>query len=476
MKRHIVSKKIIIIALLILFIIAAPVVSYMTCKQHSIEANGHISYEDGDEDIKSLTEDEPAEPLFEEEDMAVKTKPEEADAERETGETPAEGRNIYVPEDYVSIQEAIDAAKDGDTVIVSPGYYEENITFKGKRIILRSTAPEKNEVVNSTVIDGKGTGPVVSFTSFETNESVLQGFTITGGYTHKSGGGIFIQNASPSIKNNRIIKNQAMEYGGGVYILDWSSPVLRDNEISYNISEMGGGGVALLYSLPVQIKHNHFEGNRTSFGSALYLGPYCAVILGDPDQNSYGGNGVSNVYRHPVTEKQGGTRIRALRNYDQVISQLGEPLHIDGMGPGMGGYEVVFYYDGLELVLEGPEPYSEKTEQYRATVLSYRIYSEEFIAASEIRVGDPATAVIATYRYDEDVDYKPDDGWEYLYYEEFGPDDNGTVTFAEGMLFYDLSDGGPIGMRYSGGIKNSCGGHSTYYEIKNGVVDSIEIW
>jgi len=45
---------------------------------------------------------------------------------------------FYVPDDYLTIQEAIDDVEDGDIVIVSPGTYAENINFNGKGITLGS--------------------------------------------------------------------------------------------------------------------------------------------------------------------------------------------------------------------------------------------------------------------------------------------------------------------------------------------------
>lgn len=51
------------------------------------------------------------------------------------------GRTISVPKDYSTIQAAIDAAEDGDTIVAAPGTYRETINFKGKNIILQSEDP-----------------------------------------------------------------------------------------------------------------------------------------------------------------------------------------------------------------------------------------------------------------------------------------------------------------------------------------------
>ena len=45
---------------------------------------------------------------------------------------------IYVPDDYPTIQGAINAAVDFDTIIVRPGTYVENIDFAGKAITVKS--------------------------------------------------------------------------------------------------------------------------------------------------------------------------------------------------------------------------------------------------------------------------------------------------------------------------------------------------
>jgi uncharacterized Zn finger protein (UPF0148 family) len=77
------------------------------------------------------------------------------------------GSGATVPDKYATIQEAIDAAQDGDEIIVQMGAYRENIDFKGKNILVRSIDPDDPAVVSSTIIDGDGRGPVVSFRSGE---------------------------------------------------------------------------------------------------------------------------------------------------------------------------------------------------------------------------------------------------------------------------------------------------------------------
>ena len=90
---------------------------------------------------------------------------------------------------FKTIQEAMEAASDGDTVTVAEGIYVECVRFKGKNIILRSTDPEDPRVVENTIIDGNGSGPVVQFQGTEDETCLLSGFTIRNGYTMWGHGG-----------------------------------------------------------------------------------------------------------------------------------------------------------------------------------------------------------------------------------------------------------------------------------------------
>lgn len=83
---------------------------------------------------------------------------------------------ITVPADQPSIQAGIDAAANGDTVMVAPGTYFENLNFNGKLITVTSS-----DGPATTIIDGGGLGPVAIFDTNESANSVLNGFTLQNG-------------------------------------------------------------------------------------------------------------------------------------------------------------------------------------------------------------------------------------------------------------------------------------------------------
>ena len=162
---------------------------------------------------------------------------------------------IHVPADHPTIQSGIDAAKDGDTVLVADGIYRGegnvNIDFKGKQITVKS-----QNGAEATTIDC-GRNPETRgfiFQNKETNATVLDGFTIKNG-RHEFGGGIFCNNASPTIQNCTISWNKAVEndhgtgHGGGIYCFNSEAKII-DSKISNNIAESThGGGI-------------YFEGNK----------------------------------------------------------------------------------------------------------------------------------------------------------------------------------------------------------------------
>lgn len=133
----------------------------------------------------------------------------------------AHGRTITVGQgagyDYSEIQQAIFATKQGDTIVVAPGIYEEFIYFRGTNIVLTSTDPNDQSVVQNTVVTYTD-GSVVRFDGQEGQSCVLQGLTVSGGEDNY-GGGIRGRGTKATIRNCIINDNHA-NFGGGLHDCD----------------------------------------------------------------------------------------------------------------------------------------------------------------------------------------------------------------------------------------------------------------
>jgi Domain of unknown function (DUF5123)/Right handed beta helix region len=186
----------------------------------------------------------------------------------------AQTTTIRVPTDQLTIQSAINVATNGDTVLVAPGTYVENINFGGKAITVTSeSGPEV------TIIDGGNADSVVSFTSGEGRDSILNGFTVQNGKAGSSSGftgaGIKVQNSSPTITNN-VIRNNLACTGGGIGI-DFGSPLIQLNTITGNsnndCSVGSGGGISIVGPSSVEILDNVISDNGmgSSSGGGIYM-------------------------------------------------------------------------------------------------------------------------------------------------------------------------------------------------------------
>jgi len=172
---------------------------------------------------------------------------------------------IRVPADVQTIQGAINAASNGDTVLVGPGAYVENISFIGKAITVTSEQGPAVTIISA----GHSGGSVVTFGAGEGLSSLLIGFTITNGNSPVGGGGIGIRGASPKIINNIISGNRACP-GSGILMLQ-SAAVIEDNEISANLpdstcSQGNGGGILVFDAAGARITGNRIVSNSAASG------------------------------------------------------------------------------------------------------------------------------------------------------------------------------------------------------------------
>ena len=168
---------------------------------------------------------------------------------------------IYVPDNFPTIQNAINASVNGDTVIVRPGTYLENIDFVGKAVTVTSEKGAEETTI-ARVTNGIS---IVTFKSGEGTGSVLNGFRITNGICDR-GGGIRCIGSSPSLTNNIIVLNEAHTSdgrGGGIYCRN-SDPLIRHNIIESNFA-WGGAGIYCEMSSPV------IDGNLIFLNQAMVL-------------------------------------------------------------------------------------------------------------------------------------------------------------------------------------------------------------
>ena len=172
---------------------------------------------------------------------------------------------INIPEDFDSIQEGLNFASEGDTILVAEGIYVENLTW-----------PETNSLKlvgsneNNCIIDGDSLFSVIHFGQ-ELNgiidlTTLIKDFTIQNGY-YGYGGGIYCDNSSPSLQNLILTNNYAVDYGGGVACFN-SNPNLVNLLIINNLAYYGGG-IYCNYSNPsiydVQINNNSAQAGAGMF-------------------------------------------------------------------------------------------------------------------------------------------------------------------------------------------------------------------
>jgi len=241
---------------------------------------------------------------------------------------------INIPADYPTIQQGIDASFNGDTVLVQPGTYVDNINFNGHNIVLGSLFLTTGDTsyISTTIIDGDSSASVVIFANGEDTTSVIAGFTIRNGravygsgircrnnsnplirdnmirdnngfsFGGGAGGGLYINNSSPRIENNVITNNEVngeTGAGAGIYGLNsasviignviadntangyfygigggicfgGSSPEISGNTIAHNTATAGIGGGLCFGECTAQLSANTIFENTSLFGSGIY--------------------------------------------------------------------------------------------------------------------------------------------------------------------------------------------------------------
>ena len=170
----------------------------------------------------------------------------------------AAAATIHVPGDQPTIQAGINAAVDGDMVLIADGTYtgtgNKNLDFNGKAIVVKSENGADN-----CIIDIQNSGRGFYFHNSETSTSVLEGVTIKNG----SMGGMFIYNCEPTISYCHILDNNT----SGIFC-SAADPTITHCLIKGNSTGGMGGGFSITASSPT-IENCTIYGNSANKGGAM---------------------------------------------------------------------------------------------------------------------------------------------------------------------------------------------------------------
>ena len=249
--------------------------------------------------------------------------------------------------DYANIQDAVDAAQDGDVIKIAAGQYTDlhirprhdisatgyvtQVVYISKSLTLRggytsSFTEAPDPIAQPTILDAGGRGRAVYITGAVS--PTLEGLQLTGGdagglggggspgsvqdgggglyvitatatlsgcqvfsNTATMGGGLLLYRSGATIAGSRVFSNTATQGGGGVYLFE-SDALLHGNTITHNIALYSqGGGIYLLRS-GATLSDNMVRANTSRFGGGAYLQSSAATLTrNDFTDNNAGSSG-----------------------------------------------------------------------------------------------------------------------------------------------------------------------------------------
>jgi hypothetical protein len=240
---------------------------------------------------------------------------------------------LKVPTDYPTIQAAVDAAKDGDTVLVAPGTYtgdgNRDILVLKKAITVRSEGGPRNCIIDCRdsasrmhmgfeLLNGYNPTPGMP---------VVDGFTITGA-RGMHGGGISCSGGSPRIMNCIIVGNTADTGGGGIRCDACSDVVIANCVVSGNMAPSPGvaakgvlasGGGICINGPHVTLSNCLITGNRcTGMGGGVACGGYTVVNCTISGNSAPASGGIfgGGSQEHPATIRNSIVCGNTLRDID----------------------------------------------------------------------------------------------------------------------------------------------------------------
>lgn len=211
--------------------------------------------------------------------------------------------------DFITITAAIAAASSGDTIVVEPDIYPENLTISGKTLTI------ENAGGGEVAILGQGLGRCLDLPSGSGSNVTLRGLRFTGGSTGGNGGGITVWATTTALIENCTIDNCfANGFGGGLYVS--GTATVRDTVITLNESTSHGGGVYLTGSglnasfenVTIELNHTGTEGGGMAYASAGERATFKNITF-DSNTATNRGGAVANL----------GAATQGVMRFDQCV-------------------------------------------------------------------------------------------------------------------------------------------------------------
>lgn len=213
--------------------------------------------------------------------------------------------------DFATIQRGVAAARDGDTLVIAAGNYEENVVVD-KALTLRGAGR------NHTIVDGRGAGSVIAVTA---TAVTLEGITVRNGWATQGGG---IRNSGDLTVHRTIITGngaypagRAAGCGGGIYntgtltlthstVSDngtpgcWGGGIFNGGHLSTAYSTFRGnwayrGGGSYSESGSLSLTNCTVSGNTATAGGGIFSDGGVTIIQNSTVADNWAGSGASGI-------------------------------------------------------------------------------------------------------------------------------------------------------------------------------------